>query len=86
MRQRRNPEELHALLQFWVGLLLSLTLFFTVMSVLYSLIFVTQPIDAQAPNDKEFFKVINTIVGVLVGSMTTLMAVNHSSQKKEKEE
>jgi len=46
-----SPEEL---LRFIVGVVLSLTLTVIVVTVLYSLIFVSQPMDGQAPNDAEF--------------------------------
>jgi uncharacterized membrane protein YfcA len=66
-----TPEEL---LRFIVGVVLSVTLMFIVATVLYSLIFVSQPMDGQAPNDAEFFKLINPIATFIVGALAGLMA------------
>jgi hypothetical protein len=66
-----SPEEL---LRFIVGVVLSVTLMFIVATVLYSLIFVSQPMDGQAPNDAEFFKLINPIATFIVGALAGLMA------------
>ncbi|MDI9407608.1 MAG: hypothetical protein QM523_00005, partial [Candidatus Pacebacteria bacterium] len=57
----RVDPQLDTLLRFIVGITLAVTLLIIIVAVLYSLIFVTQPIDAQAPNDAEFFKLINPI-------------------------
>ena len=66
-----SPEEL---LRFIVGIVLSLTLTVIVATVLYSLVFVSQPMDGQAPNDAEFFKLINPIATFIVGALAGLMA------------
>lgn len=66
-----SPEEL---LRFIVGIVLSLTLTFIVATVLYSLVFVSQPMEGQSPNDAEFFKLINPIATFIVGALAGLMA------------
>lgn len=80
-----SPEEL---LRFIVGIVLSLTLTVIVVTVLYSLIFVSQPMDGQAPNDAEFFKLINPIATFIVGALAGLMAGQGSgpTQEKKKDE
>jgi hypothetical protein len=84
-----TPEEL---LRFIVGVVLSITLMFIVATVLYSLIFVSQPMDGQAPNDAEFFKLINPIATFIVGALAGLMAgqgsgpMNGKPAPKEEEE
>jgi len=81
-----SPEEL---LRFIVGVVLSLTLTVIVVTVLYSLIFVSQPMDGQAPNDAEFFKLINPIATFIVGALAGLMAGQGSGameKKKDKED
>lgn len=80
-----SPEEL---LRFIVGVVLSLTLTVIVVTVLYSLIFVSQPMDGQAPNDAEFFKLINPIATFIVGALAGLMAGQGSGpvQEKKKDE
>ena len=76
-----SPEEL---LRFIVGVVLSVTLMFIVATVLYSLIFVSQPMDGQAPNDAEFFKLINPIATFIVGALAGLMAGQGSGETKPK--
>ena len=76
-----TPEEL---LRFIVGVVLSVTLMFIVATVLYSLIFVSQPMDGQAPNDAEFFKLINPIATFIVGALAGLMAGQGSGDTKPK--
>jgi hypothetical protein len=79
-----TPEEL---LRFIVGIVLSLTLTFIVATVLYSLVFVSQPMEGQSPNDAEFFKLINPIATFIVGALAGLMAGQGSGamQKKKKD-
>ena len=70
---RYTSEELHARLKFFVGATLSLTLVGIVFVVLYSLIFVTQPVGVQSPNDAEFFKLITPIATFLTGLLSGIM-------------
>ena len=78
-----SPEEL---LRFIVGVVLSFTLMFIVATVLYSLIFVSQPMEGQSPNDAEFFKLINPIATFIVGALAGLMAGQGSGSMKPKDE
>ena len=78
-----SPEEL---LRFIVGIVLSLTLTFIVATVLYSLVFVSQPMEGQSPNDAEFFKLINPIATFIVGALAGLMAGQGSGPRKSKDE
>jgi hypothetical protein len=81
-----SPEEM---LRFIVGIVLSLTLTFIVATVLYSLVFVSQPMEGQSPNDAEFFKLINPIATFIVGALAGLMAGQGSGamqKKKDKED
>ena len=76
-----SPEEL---LRFIVGIVLSLTLTFIVATVLYSLVFVSQPMEGQSPNDAEFFKLINPSATFIVGALAGLMAGQGSGSIKPK--
>lgn len=68
-------------LRFIVGVVLALTLVLIVVTVLYSLVFVSQPVGVQAPNDAEFFKLIGPIATFIVGALSGLMAAG--GPKKE---
>ena len=48
---------------------------FTVFAMLYSVIFVTQPIKSMAPIDQAFTKLLNDVVLLLVGSISTLIGM-----------
>jgi hypothetical protein len=70
--QRYSETELMARLKFIVGLSLAFTLTGIVFVVLYSLIFVTQPMQ-QSPNDAKFFELITPIATFLTGILSGIM-------------
>ena len=75
-----------AVLRFIIGVTLSITLMGIVGVVLFSLVFVTQPMNAMAPNDEAFFNLITPIATFITGSLGTLLAMNKKpSQDKEEE-
>lgn len=47
----------------------------TVFAMLYSVIFVTQPVKSMAPIDSAFTKLLNDVVLLLVGSISTLIGM-----------
>jgi hypothetical protein len=78
--------DLDSLLRFIIGISLSLTLMGIVGVVLYSLVFVTQPMNGMAPIDAKFFELITPIATFIVGSLGTLLAMNKKPpQEKEGE-
>ena len=60
-------------LRFIVGIAMAITLVGIVGVVLYSLVFVTQPMIGQSPNDAEFFKLVNPIATFIVGALSGIM-------------
>ena len=78
--------DLDALLRFIIGVTLSLTLAGIVGVVLYSLVFVTQPMNAMAPIDAKFFELITPIATFIVGSLGTLLAMNKKPPSEDKKE
>jgi len=70
---RYTTQELMDRLKFFIGIMLSLTLFGIVFVVLYSLIFVTQPLDAISPIDNKFFELIIPIATFLTGTLSGIM-------------
>jgi hypothetical protein len=78
-----TEEQLMARLKFFIGVCLSLTLTGIVFVVLYSLIFVTQPLNAISPIDQKFFELIVPIATFLTGTLSGIML---SGQKKEDQE
>ena len=56
--KRYTEAELMSRLRFFIGICLALTLTGIVFVVLYSIIFVTQPLNVISPTDQKFFELI----------------------------
>ena len=79
-----TDEQLMARLKFFIGICLSLTLTGIVFVVLYSLIFVTQPLNAISPIDQKFFELIVPIATFLTGTLSGIMlAGNDKDMQKQ---
>jgi len=72
-RPRLTPAELDARLKFVVGCILGFVLLITTVGVLWALVFVTQPIGAQAENDKMFFGVLSSVATFITGTLAGIM-------------
>lgn len=79
-----SDDQLMARLRFFIGCCLALTLTGIVFVVLYSLIFVTQPLNAISPIDQKFFELIVPIATFLTGTLSGIMLAggDKDSQKK----
>ena len=78
---RLTNEQLKARLIVFIGVCLSLVFAGSVMGMLYALIFVTQPIGAQAPNDKAFIDILTTLTVFLTGALGSVLASNGLKDK-----
>jgi len=74
--RRLTNEQIKARLIFVIGLILALVFFFVTVGITYALIFVTQPIGAQAPNDAAFIDLLKTLAIFLTGSLGGVLASN----------
>jgi F0F1-type ATP synthase membrane subunit c/vacuolar-type H+-ATPase subunit K len=81
MRPRLKPEELHARLIVVVGLVMAFVFALTVIGFVYALMFVTQPIDKQAPNDAAFIDLLSTLTVFMTGTLSGLVASNGLKSK-----
>jgi hypothetical protein len=70
---RYTSEELTMRLKFTVGVCLAATLMGIVFVVLYSIIFVTQPLGAISPVDQKFFELLIPIATFLTGTLSGIM-------------
>lgn len=68
-----SEDQLMARLRFFIGICLALTLTGIVFVVLYSIIFVTQPLNAISPIDSKFFELIIPIATFLTGTLSGIM-------------
>jgi hypothetical protein len=68
-----TAEELMIRLRVFIGVCLALTLMGIVFVVLFSIIFVTQPLGAISPIDTKFFELIIPIATFLTGTLSGIM-------------
>ena len=81
---RYTTEELNSRLKFFIGIILGLTLFGIVFVVLYSLIFVTQPMNGMSPVDNKFFELIIPIATFLTGTLSGIMLAGDDKELRAK--
>jgi hypothetical protein len=79
-----SEEQLMARLKFFVGICLAITLTGIVFVVLYSIIFVTQPLDAISPIDQKFFELIIPIATFLTGTLSGIMLAGGNKEAQQK--
>ena len=78
-----TEEQLMARLKFFIGICLSVTLTGIVFVVLYSLIFVTQPLNAISPIDQKFFELIVPIATFLTGTLSGIMLAGTKKEDQD---
>jgi hypothetical protein len=78
-----TDEQLMARLKFFIGICLALTLTGIVFVVLYSIIFVTQPLNAISPIDQKFFELIIPIATFLTGTLSGIMLAGTKKEDQE---
>lgn len=82
-KKRYTSSQLEARLKFVIGCVLGGVLLITTIAILYALVFVTQPIGAQAENDKMFFSVLSSVATFITGTLAGLMI---STARKDKDD
>jgi hypothetical protein len=78
-----TEEQLMARLKFFIGICLSFTLVGIVFVVLYSIIFVTQPLNAISPIDQKFFELIIPIATFLTGTLSGIMLAGNDKEAQK---
>jgi hypothetical protein len=78
-----SEDQLMARLKFFIGVCLALTLTGIVFVVLYSIIFVTQPLNAMSPIDQKFFELIVPIATFLTGTLSGIMLAGSKKEDQE---
>jgi galactitol-specific phosphotransferase system IIC component len=85
-RQRFTNEQLKARLVVFIGAILGVVFLGSVFGILWALIFVTQPLGEQAPNDRAFIELLTTLTVFLTGSLGAVLAGNGLKDKPKKED
>ena len=80
-QKRLSNEQLKARLIVFIGVSLAFTFMFSVAGMLYALIFVTQPLGDQAPNDRAFIELLSTLTIFLTGALGSVLASNGLKDK-----
>ncbi len=84
-KDRLSQEEIKARLMFLIGAVLSFVFLIVTVGITYALIFVTQPIGNQAPNDAAFIDLLKTLAIFLTGSLGGVLASNGLKDKTKSE-
>jgi hypothetical protein len=84
-RKRFTPEELHARLIVSIGIILAIVFAGSVFSLLYALLFITQPM-AQAPNDAAFIDLVSTLCVFLTGTLAGILSANGLKSKPKQQQ
>ena len=79
--KRHTPEEIHARLIFIIGITLAVVFAASVLTMLYALVFVTQPLGAQAPNDAAFIDLVSTLCVFMTGALDGVLSANGLKSK-----
>lgn len=80
-KNKLDPQDIHARLILIIGITLAVTFLTVTIGIVYALIFVTQPIGAQAPNDAAFIDLLKTLAIFLTGSLGGVLAGNGLKSK-----
>jgi multisubunit Na+/H+ antiporter MnhB subunit len=83
--KKYTNSEIKARLVLMVGVALSLTFIMSVGMILYSLAFVVQPLEVS-PNDSKAWETLSSVMLVLAGALTGLLAANNLKDKEPKDE
>ena len=83
MTEKHDRFSAKEILTLIVGTSLALTFIIIVSGIMYALVFVTQPVSFQSPNDAAFIeKVLVPIVLFLSGALSGVLAANGLSNQK----
>ena len=70
-----TQEQHDAVIKFCIAITFCCTVIIMVGVSLYSVVFVTQPMNGMAPADKQFFLILSDMSKYILGSLATLLAV-----------
>ena len=83
---KNDPDMMEAKLRYFIGVSLTVILGGTIFVILYSLVFVTQPLGDSSENDRKFFELLTPIASFIVGALGGVMAAGNNHNKGGNEE
>lgn len=82
---KHDPDLLEAKLRYFIGVALTIILGGTIFVILYSLVFVTQPMGESSENDRKFFELLTPISSFIVGALGGVMAAGNNRNRRQDE-
>ena len=79
---RYAPDEIKVRLIFIVGVGLTISFVAALLTILYGLLFVQQPLAEQAPNDAAAWELLTPMVLFLTGALSGVLASNGMKGRK----
>ena len=83
---KNDPDEMEAKLRYFIGVALTVILGGTIFVILYSLVFVSQPMGASSENDRKFFELLTPIASFIVGALGGVLAATNSKTQPQKDD
>lgn len=80
---RNDPNVMEARLRYFIGVALTVILGGTIFFILYSLVFVTQPLGTTSENDRKFFELLTPIASFIVGALSGVMAAGNKPNRSD---
>jgi hypothetical protein len=78
-----DPDFLEAKLRYFIGVSLTLILGGSIFIILYSLVFVTQPLGESSENDRALFAILTPIASFITGALGGVMAAGNNRKRSE---
>lgn len=82
--KKYSNSEIKARLILIVGITLSVVFGISMVAILYSLVFVVQPLE-PSPNDTEMLQIVSSSFAVLLGGLLGLLSANGLRDKQDKD-
>ena len=79
---KNDSDYLEAKLRYFIGCSLVVILAGTIFTILYSLVFVTQPLGESSENDRKFFELLTPIASFIVGALGGVLAASNNRTKR----
>ena len=81
--RKNDPDFLEAKLRYFVGVSLTLILGGSIFIILYSLVFVTQPLGESSENDRALFSILTPIASFITGALGGVMAAGNNRKRDD---
>jgi len=78
---KNDSDYLEAKLRYFIGCSLVVILAGTIFTILYILVFVTQPLGESRENDRKFFELLTPIASFIVGALGGIMASGNNRNR-----